>query len=364
MLALITLFLGSLFFYVKVGFINVCKLPTLISALFTILLFIGIFNIHITLIIGHKLSFFTVLFLATCNLLLIYFFTATLFIHILKIFCKFDFKYFYIFFLVALPILSAYAVYNAFKFPEVKTIKLEANNFENFNKLNLVQLSDLHITKYTKKSRIKKIVETVNNLNPDVIIITGDSVDDSPKVISKKFLPFKEFKAPVYMVFGNHEYYHDPNAWYHYFKDLGINLIINDSVILEDKDYKFNLLGIDFGPMYNEKLEEKNKLIDKVFEKNNTNNKMLKIVLTHHPKAFNKISLKDTFLVLSGHTHGGMTFPISTITKLFNGGYLNGLYHKNDSYLYVTSGTSLWSGMMARLGCKNEIVKFEISNTK
>ena len=105
---------------------------------------------------------------------------------------------------------------------------------------------------------------------------------------------------------------------------------------------------------------EKNKLIDKVFEKNHADDNSLKIVLTHHPKAFNKISVKDVFLVLSGHTHGGMTFPISTITKLFNGGYLKGLYQKNNSYLYVTSGTSLWSGMMARIGCKNEIVKFEI----
>ena len=360
MLALITLFLGALFFYVKIHFLNICKLPLFFNILFTILLFLGIFNIHITLIIGHKLSFFLVLFLSACNLLLIYFFASTLFIDILKFFLKCDFKYIYLFFLIALPILSSIAVYNAFKFPEVKTIKLEANNFENFNKLNLVQLSDLHITKHTKESRIKKIVETVNKLNPDIIVITGDSVDDSPEIISEKFLPFKDFKAPIYMVFGNHEYYHNPDAWHEYFKSLNINLLENDSVILEDKDYKINLLGIDFGPMYNEKLEEKNKLIDKVFEKNHTDDNSLKIVLTHHPKAFNKISVKDVFLVLSGHTHGGMTFPISTITKLFNGGYLKGLYHKNHSHLYVTSGTSLWSGMMARIGCKNEIVKFEI----
>lgn len=368
MLSLITLFLGALFFYVKFRFLNVCKAPNFVTIIYTLLLFIGIFNIHITLLFGHKLSFFTVLFLSFANLLLIYFFTATLFIDIFRIFLKFDFKYVYLFFIVLLPILSIYAVHNAFKFPNIKSINLETNNFKDFKKVNFVQISDLHVTKYTKEAHIEKIVDTVNSLNPSFIVITGDSVDDEPAKISKKFLPFKQFKAPVYMVFGNHEYYHDATSWYKFFKSINVNLIINDSVMLKNNDYQLLLLGIDFGATYDDKNEEKMHLIDKVFNKSfekfnvNSSDNILKIVLSHHPKAFNKIIKRSPFLMLSGHTHGGMTFPISYITKIFNGGFLKGLYKKGDSYLYVSSGTSLWSGMRARLGCENEIVNIIINN--
>ena len=80
-----------------------------------------------------------------------------------------------------------------------------------------------------------------------------------------------------------------------------------------------------------------------------------RLLLVHYPIVFDEALKRNVLLQLSGHTHGGMTPPISWITRLFNGGYVHGLYQKENSTLYVSDGTGLWTGMPARLGSHNEI---------
>jgi len=53
-------------------------------------------------------------------------------------------------------------------------------------------------------------------------------------------------------------------------------------------------------------------------------------------------------------------FPVSLLTKLFNSGYVRGLYKTEDAQLYVSDGTGLWGGFPARIGTENEITVLTI----
>ena len=154
------------------------------------------------------------------------------------------------------------------------------------------------------------------------------------------------------MVFGNHEYYHGPDEWREAFEGMGIPVLVNQSITLENQGQKYVVGGADFGGWI-----QKNQIsqkLDKTFL--DTDETLPRLLLVHYPIAFNEAVKKNVLLQLSGHTHGGMTPPISWATALFNGGYVRGLYQKGKSFLYVSDGAGLWAGMPARLGSSNEIV--------
>ncbi len=360
MLEIITTVLLILFIYVIKYFFGAISISLLIKIPFIIILFLGAFNIYVTLLYGHKLSFWVVSFLSYANLLLIYFFFSTIFIQIVRLFFFKDSQVLYYLFLILLPLISIYAVYNAYKFPVVNKINIKEEFPKDFKELKLVFLTDLHVTRYTKQEKIRKIVDEVNKINPDFVLIAGDNVDDSVSNLSGVLKELGNFTSPTYMVFGNHEYYHGSGEWKKFFESLeNIKLIENKCSFLENEKYKFHLCGMDFGPHYDE--EHVNKNFFEILDMED-NQEYPKILLTHFPKVFKEAKKHNILLQLSGHTHGGMTFPISFITKLANGGYVRGLYKENSSYLYVSPGTSLWSGMPARIGNKNEITIVTVEN--
>lgn len=81
------------------------------------------------------------------------------------------------------------------------------------------------------------------------------------------------------------------------------------------------------------------------------------VVLLAHEPVFADTASKDqrVALQLSGHTHGGLFPGLSVLVARYNGGYVKGLYRVGSMPLYVSPGTSLWSGMPVRLFCPAEI---------
>lgn len=80
------------------------------------------------------------------------------------------------------------------------------------------------------------------------------------------------------------------------------------------------------------------------------------VLLVHEPVfADTAAKVKRVSLQLSGHTHGGLFPGLAAPIARYNGGYVNGLYRIGSMPLYVSVGTSLWSGMPVRLFCPAEI---------
>ena len=326
--------------------------PTGVKIILSILLLPGVLDIVLTLRWGTRMPQWAIYLLAGAGLALIYLGIGTLLLDL--------FRWIHPLVpgladgMVALClILAGWATFNATRLPIVHELTVRSPDLpSDWQDLKIVQLTDLHIGQGFTKEYLEKVVQQTNAVHPDIIFITGDSVDQHTNILAEDMRALEKLQAPTYMVFGNHEYYHGPDNWRHAFQKMGITVLYNQAMTLENRGQKYVVGGADFGGWL--KKEEITLRLNTTFS--GTDKNLPRLLLAHYPIVFDEAIKKGVLLQLSGHTHGGMTPPISWITALFNGGYVRGLYQKGKAFLYVSDGTGLWTGMPARLGSSNEIV--------
>ena len=105
----------------------------------------------------------------------------------------------------------------------------------------IMQLSDVHVGKTIKKDAISDMVRRVNDESPDMVVLTGDIIDDRPEYVREDLLPFKELKADTYFILGNHEYFHGVDQAIELMRELGVHVLLDDSLVINEK---FNLIGL------------------------------------------------------------------------------------------------------------------------
>ena len=246
--------------------------------------------------------------------------------------------------------LAVLSLWLATKQPMIYHLKLNAG-LE--NKVKIVQLSDLHIGSAFNGKWLSKVVEKVNALNPDIVVITGDLIDGNPIHLESELQPLKDIKAPIYMVYGNHEYYYGLARWIPVFERLGLHILENKVVLIND--IALGGVGMPKADAFGFKSPD----LKETFK--NIQGEKVRILLSHYPQVFDEAVKNDVFLQLSGHTHGGqLFFPFTLLTKRANKGYVKGMYEKDGKRLYVSSGTGLWGGLPMRLGTLPEIVEITL----
>ena len=233
-------------------------------------------------------------------------------------------------------LLSIYALYKGLKLPTVNEEFIYSSKVN--SNLRIIQLSDLHITRATPVSRIAKIVNQVNLLNPDVIVLTGDTIDDNPTLVEKQLNVLKELSAPygIYSIMGNHEFYNDVYAAKRALDAYGFKFLFNGGFHINNSNVF--IAGIpDLGTM-----------VDRVnFWRtlNNTKKDNYNVLLSHAPSILDSLSGGIVDLVLSGHTHGGQIFPFHIMVKQANG-YLAGKYSLNKTDMFISRGVGTWGPPM------------------
>ncbi len=354
------LIMGAIYGYVQWRLISLLTIPLSVKVIFAVLLLPSIFNLWAVLFFGDVLPAWVSKTLAGLQVLLVYLFTITFLLDIIRLFHQIP-DYIPKIAVILCMCLSVYSVWNALQLPTTKKIELTSEILKEKKPLKIVHLSDFHIGQGFDGKWLKQTIKKVNTLQADLILITGDLVDKSPTDLGDEIKELKNLKSKLgtYIVFGNHEYYHQSRQWKQFFNKIGIPVLFNENVTLIHDSEPFTLAGIDFGATY---LEEKaDFLLEKTFK--NSNPKHLRLLMAHHPAVFKKTEKYNVFLQLSGHTHGGMISPVDLIVKLSNKGFLRGLYKKANSYLYVSNGTGLWGGFPARLGTVNEITQMMLNDT-
>src|SRR5690606_4883869 len=110
----------------------------------------------------------------------------------------------------------------------------------------IVQLSDIHVGPTIKRGYIDAIVRRVNELSPDIIVITGDLVDGSVADLRDDIAPLAQLSARhgVYVVTGNHEYYSGADSWIAAFERLNMKVLLNRHVLLAHEGARLVLAGI------------------------------------------------------------------------------------------------------------------------
>ena len=238
------------------------------------------------------------------------------------------------------------------KYPNVVKRKIKIKNLK--NKLNIVQISDLHIGILIKEDFIRDVIIKTNELKPDIVVLTGDILDDNSYKIEKtvKELAKLKTKFGVYFSLGNHEYYYDTNNLLKLLKEANVKPLINDSVIINNS---INLIGLADIAGY--KIGKYILDYDLAFSKIDKN--LPNIVLSHQPKSIEYFDLSKTDLILSGHTHAGQIFPFSFLVLLVQP-YLKGLHKISEkTQIYVSQGAA-YSGTPIRFLADNHIDFIEL----
>ena len=253
-------------------------------------------------------------------------------------------------------------LYNARKGPTIMRSNVSLNGLgKNLNGLTIAQISDLHVGPTIKEGYVEGVVNQVNELNPDIIAITGDLFDGSVKYLAKHVEPLKDLHANVgkYFVTGNHEYYSGVDRWLDKTDQLGLtNLIDNHEIITKENDsitiggvtdYRSNTIKPDHKSDANKAFYGAPKNIPK-------------ILLAHQPWSIFNAHEAGTDLQLSGHTHGGQFWPFTYAVRMANP-YTAGLHDHNGTWIYVNRGTGYWGPPM-RLGVNSEITLITLESKK
>ncbi len=248
--------------------------------------------------------------------------------------------------------LSSRAMYEASNI-EVEEIEIKLDGLN--RPYRLVQLSDIHIGGLIDQVAVSKMVKMVNELKPDLVVITGDMVDIALKYARPALLEFKKLSSTygTFFIVGNHEYFHGVDEIIAEVKSLGIRVLENENVYIGKENQGFNLAGV-YDVMGRRSDHHKPDLQKALDGKKNSPT----VLLAHQPRFVYEVSGVD--LMLSGHTHGGQIYPFRFLVKIVQP-YISGLHtHDEKLQVYVNKGTGFWGPPM-RLGASSEITLIKLS---
>ena len=234
---------------------------------------------------------------------------------------------------------SVYAIFEAIKLPVVN--KLEIISSKISEPITILQINDVHLHGRKPVSGIEKLVKLSNSLNPDIIVMPGDIIDDGIGYISNHLRELSKLSAKhgVYVSAGNHEYYNGlvPIQWQ--FQNMGFYFLSENGVRVGDS-------GIYIAGIPDNSMQRVVKEYPNILEGSEVDD--YKILLAHNPK-FAKEYLNMGFdLQLSAHTHGGQIFPFHILVKWANN-YLSGKYDIDGKVLYISNGAGYWGPPMRLL---------------
>jgi len=220
----------------------------------------------------------------------------------------------------------------------------------------IVQISDIHIGPLRDRRFARHLTERVNALGPDLVAVTGDLVDGSARLLADEVAPFGGLRARhgAFFVTGNHDHYSGANAWVDVVGRLGLTVLRNRSVRIEQDGAAFTLAGVDdhrggFGDGQREDLPAALAGRDPALPV---------VLLAHDPSTFKRASQSGVDLQLSGHTHGGQIWPFKHLVRLATP-FVAGRYSVGGSELYVSRGTGFWGPPM-RLFSPAEITELTL----
>lgn len=231
--------------------------------------------------------------------------------------------------------------------------------------LRIVQFADSHLGTTFHGEGFEKLVEKMQAANPDVVVLTGDFVDDASTkedmIACCAALGKFETKYGVYYSFGNHDkgYYGNEHRGFSgddLIQELEKNNVIvlqDETVLIDDRFYIIGRQDRSEDQRGNERasMQELTRSLDAG---------KFQIVLDHQPNDYQAQEDAEVDLVLSGHTHGGQLFPINNVgvwIKANDKTY--GHEKRNKTDFIVTSGISDWE-VKFKTGCRSEFVVIDI----
>ena len=227
-----------------------------------------------------------------------------------------------------------------------------------FRTLNIAMASDTHLGTVTGSRRLEKVVGRLNALEPDIVLLPGDIVDESvSRAEEEKMIScLRSIHAPlgVFSVSGNHEVYGGLEKNLEYLRRGGVRVLQDEAVLVDEA---FVLAGRKDPTILQSK--ERRMPIREILEKTGADPKLPIILLDHQPVRLMEAVDAGIDLQLSGHTHAGQLFPLNLINKKIWEKYW-GYLRKEKTQYYISCGVGTW-GPPVRTGSIPEIVRIKVS---
>lgn len=246
---------------------------------------------------------------------------------------------------------------------------------EAFDGFTLTQISDIHSGSFTNKEKIQYGVDLINEQKSDVILFTGDIVNNFAYEMDNWIDVFKQLKAPMgkFSILGNHDY-GDYSQWdsreakaknfediLKVHQDIGFDLLRNENRMIEKNGQRLALVGVEnWGKSFKKKGD-----LDKASE--GVTQDDFKILMSHDPSHWEykvKEDARNYQLTLSGHTHGlqfGIEIPgwIKWSPSKYFYKQWAGLYEEFGRYINVNRGFG-YHALPGRIGIWPEVTVIEL----
>jgi uncharacterized protein len=243
--------------------------------------------------------------------------------------------------------------------PKVATLNLSIPaKASRLKTLNIVAVSDIHLGHIVGRARVDGIVDRINRMDPDLVLLPGDIVDEDITPVIRQNLgeALRNIKSRlgVFAVTGNHEYIGGVDAACRYLTEHNVIMLRDKSIKLADS---FFLVGREdrsssrfpLHPYKRKELVELMQGVDRNYPV---------ILMDHQPFELHEAADQGIDVQISGHTHYGQLWPLNYI--------VNGIYELAWGYkkiagthYYVSDGVGTW-GPPVRIGNRPEIVNLRL----
>ena len=248
-----------------------------------------------------------------------------------------------------------------------------------FDGFKITQISDIHSGSFDNQTKVQYGVDLVNQQKSDLVLFTGDLVNNRADEIKPWIKIFNKIKAEfgVFSILGNHDYgdymrWESPAAkrknmedLYDAHNEMGWDLLLNESRFIEKDGDRLAIIGVENWGSGFKKAGDLNKALNNVSEKD------FKILLTHDPSHWEAQVIPHPFkihLTLSGHTHGmqfGIEIPgiIKWSPAKWRYKQWAGVYSEKNQYLNVNRGFG-YLAYPGRVGMWPEVSVITLSKSK
>lgn len=218
-----------------------------------------------------------------------------------------------------------------------------------FDGFTLLHLSDLHADMYPPAT--EALAQRVAGMDYDAVILTGDyranTFGEIDAAMSGMRTLCDSLRKPVYGVLGNH----DTIRMVPELESMGIEVLLNESVVLQRGEDVIHLAGVDDAHYYRvDNIEKAAEGIPLA---------AVSILLSHTPEIYRQAAHSGFDLFFCGHTHGGQIclpggYPVTLDARCPRRlGYGNWQHGKMQGYTSAGAGTSI---VEVRINCLPEIV--------
>lgn len=233
--------------------------------------------------------------------------------------------------------------------------------------LTISHVSDLHVGRLFRPEMLPRVVDAVNALNSDLLVITGDIVDNSNALLPPALdaIGHMQHRYGCFLCIGNHDEIDDRAEFIRQVRER-FDLLINRRRAMEIGGERLCIAGIDYAgsdeprgwrPGHRRDVETTLAHYDKQVEGP-------LIALAHHPHTWDALRDAGVPLTLSGHTHGGQLMIAPPGSGFDHGAgdllfrYIRGFFGDDRSRLFVNSGVGNW--FPVRINAPAEIVQLRL----